>query len=98
MKTVSGYLCALAAGVVLSVGCGPSGEAEPATLPEEGGTSQEAPPQDDVEGAAICCNVKCSGTWHGPFPNVSYDICGKFGRYYCGQRNQTYQANAWRKC
>ncbi|MCE9672138.1 hypothetical protein LY474_30460 [Myxococcus stipitatus] len=91
--------------LTLSAGCGPGGgesglSAEeidaPKALPpeylgEEGGPGQ-------VEGNTICCNVKCSGTWYGPFPKVVYDHCAAYGRYYCPQRSLKYQDSRWKNC
>ncbi|QDE88891.1 hypothetical protein BHS06_07835 [Myxococcus xanthus] len=104
MKNGHGRWFAWIAGVVLLVGCGPAdGEA---TQPGEAVEEESSPPgipaeylgEGEVESSAICCNVKCSGTWYGPFPSIKYDLCAKYGRYYCPQKKLTYQGHAWRSC
>ncbi|MFP2956286.1 hypothetical protein ACLEPN_00250 [Myxococcus sp. 1LA] len=104
MKNRHAEWFALFAGVVLLTGCGPAADdaVQPEGPSEEGvstpGIPSEYLEEGEVESSAICCNVKCSGAWYGPFRSVKYDVCAKYGRYYCPQRNLTYQGHAWRNC
>ncbi|AEI62010.1 hypothetical protein [Corallococcus macrosporus] len=104
MKNGHAEWFALFAGVVLLTGCGPANdETMPAVGPAEEGVSTPGIPSEyleegGVESAAICCNVRCSGKWYGPFRSVNYDLCAKFGRYHCPQRGLVYQGYDWRTC
>lgn len=87
----------------------PSGAAEEtapsvAISPGEPGAEPEEANPDGTEtggpqGISACCHVKCSnGTWYGPFPNVKYNNCAAYGKYFCPSRHVSYSANTWKGC
>ncbi|MCP3166636.1 hypothetical protein [Myxococcus qinghaiensis] len=107
MKNSLRGLCLLAIGAVLAVGCGgvPQEETQPqdsdssVAIPSEYlGTEDEEAVQGEVGSSAICCNIKCSGNWYGPYPSVQYNNCAEFGRYKCKQKGLSYQNYAWKNC
>ena len=111
MKSVFVGVSMLMLGTVLAVGCGGGVQEPPDTrgsqdsqpaVPSDSCTPDSALPSwqplDKVKASGACCYVKCS-MWHGPFPDVDYNNCTNFGRYWCPQQGGGAFSDAkWDNC
>lgn len=113
MKNGLALACVFLLGAPLAVGCGgvaPEGTEDTETpvslerddLPSGTDQTEPASEEEQVRDFAVCCYVACrdggGDRWRGPYPQVKYNNCSAYGRYYCGQHKWPFKGAKWDGC